>query len=156
MPGRSAFEAEHIARREFAVAQVIEGASVKVVRTGFRDDVDDASTATAEFGRKVGMHDAEFLDSLLAHDESEVGPFTSALTTEEGLIEIGAVDVDRAVDPSGSGQAQLPAFHFLVHTRCQEGKVQEPAAVERKRGSLRVVDEGPGLKLKELRDGCIV
>ena len=60
-----------------------------------------------EFGRKVGVHDAEFLDGLLAHDESEVGPFASALTAEEGLIEIGAVNVDGAVDPSGSGQAQL-------------------------------------------------
>src|SRR5213593_1536161 len=97
LPGWSAFESKDIPRRELPVAQVIEGASVKVVRTGFRDDVDDASTAAAEFGRKVGVYDAEFLDGLLAHDESEVSLFSSARTNEEGLIEIGPVDVNGAV-----------------------------------------------------------
>ena len=41
---------------------------------------------------------------------------------------------------------------LLIQTRCQEGKIQESPSVERKQGSLNVVDEGTGFKLKGLCD----
>src|ERR1051326_4346294 len=52
---------------KLVVAQKVEGVSVKIVRAGFRDDIDDTRGRSTEFGGVGVGHNLELLNRLLGN-----------------------------------------------------------------------------------------
>src|SRR4026207_2164931 len=94
----SAVHATQVARRELAVSQIIEGTAMPVVSAGLGEDVDHSARGTSKFRREITAHDLELTDRFLTDHIDLVTALSAPLPAKEWLIEIGAVNIDVAVD----------------------------------------------------------
>ena len=111
----------------------VEQRAVRRVRARLRDHVDDAAGGAAEFGRRAGRDDLEFLDRV--QRDVDRGALPAGLFAEEAVVVVAAVEADVVEDATLSRERDLVAIRSLddADAGCQGEQVFELAAEDRQR-----------------------
>ena len=132
--GRRRVLAERVLRRELLGPQQVERRPVDGVRPRLGDGVDEPAGRPAELGRVARLDDPELADRVLGNGEGELGALAAPDTAEKGLVVIGSVDADVAVDAALPGQRDLPALRLDLRRRRQGDEIVEPPPIDRQVG----------------------
>src|SRR5690606_21110598 len=116
------------------------GVTVKLIRTGTGDDVDDGTCVAAEFGLEIRCQKTELLNC--------VGPRLAADgTADSNLVIITAVESDIVFDAAAAVHADAEAVAEPTGSRSDarlnKSKVKDLAAVKRQADNTLVFDSGP-------------
>src|SRR5262245_15249237 len=80
---RSAVDATQVTRRELTMSQVVEGATMPVVRSGLGENIDHSTRGSSKFRREVAAHDLELTDRFLTHHIDLVAALAASLPAKE-------------------------------------------------------------------------
>ena len=133
-------ETESVIRGKVLAAIIVMGAAVDVVGPGLGDDVDEAAAAAPELGGSALGHHDDLLDRIQV--EGEGGPLAAALLTEEGVVEVRAVDGDVVGDALLAVDRELVAVGSLhdADPGRELGELEEVPAVVGEPADGGVVD----------------
>ena len=142
-------------RRQAVALEIRVRGAVDVVGPGLGDDVDEAAAAASELGRSALGHHDDLLDRIQV--EGEGGPLAAALLTEEGVVEVRAVDGDVVGDALLAVDRELVAVGALndADPWSELGEIEEVPPVVGQPPDRRVVDAGRALRARGLHEGDV-
>ena len=91
--------------------EILETASVDLIRAGLRDDVDNAARRAAEFGVGATGHDLKLLDGL--QRDIDGCALASHLFAEEAVVVIAPVEADVIEDAALAVEVDFVAVRSL-------------------------------------------